>query len=120
MVVEYPSCTSSSNVLCKHVRATRSYYVDLSFLPEGVLVTGTPTADPEDDDLTVESVEILEEDLDDAGCAGAYLTAGRALLVVVSGGTVSDDETMITVCWEQSDGDEDCRDVRLIVSGRSA
>lgn len=117
MTFEYPSCSTSTNVLCKHPRSRRTYYADLSFLPEGVIVVGTPTAETGDVLLTVESVEILEEDLDDAGCAGATLLAGRALLIVLSGGTVDDEETLITVCWEQSDGDEDCRDVRLIVSG---
>lgn len=118
---DYPGCTSSENVLCKHVRAEKTYYVNLDFLPEGVTAVSA-TADTNDLNLTVGAVEVLDADMtidESQGCAGDQLLAGRAILVVLSDGESDDDEVIITICWVQSDGDSDCRDCRLIVSGEA-
>lgn len=111
------SCIGSENVVCKHNLATKTFYVDLSFLPDGVTISSA-TATTTAEDLSVDTVEVLQTNLTvDAadGCAGTDLEANRALLLVLSGGVESDDEVFVTVVWEQSDGDTDARDLRLIV-----
>lgn len=118
MVIEYPSCSTSLNVLCKHPQARRTYYANLSFLPAGVTVTSITSTSSNDAALVIISATILAQNLVNTGCATAVLTAGRAILIVVSGGTINDNEALITICWGQSDGEADCRDVRLIVDGR--
>lgn len=118
---DYPGCTSSENILCKHVRAQKTYYVNLDFLPEGVTATSA-TADTNDTDLTIVEASVLDADMtidESQGCAGDQLLAGRAILVQLSGGESDDDEVIVTVCWVQSDGDTDCRDCRLILSGET-
>lgn len=119
---DYPSCSQSNNVLCKHIRSTKTFYLDLDFLPEGVTVVSA-TADTESPGLTVESVSVLETDMtvdESQGCAGTQLEGFRAILLQLSGGAVSDDEAIVTVNWVQSDGDEDSRDVRLLITGTPA
>lgn len=119
MTTSFPSCVSSENVVCKHARATVTFYVDLSFLQAGVTVVSA-TADTEDASLTVEGVTVLDADLTvdpSHGCDGAQLIADRAILVILSGGVPSDDEVIVTVNWVQSDGDEDSRDCRVLVQG---
>lgn len=120
---EYPSCVSSENVVCKHVRATKTFYFDLNnVLPVGVTLS-TVDADTPDEALGVDAVEILEEDLTvDAsqGCAGTQLEGGRAILVVLSGGTVTGEETTVTVSWTDSEGGEDARDGRFLITGVAA
>jgi hypothetical protein len=124
------TCIQSKNVLCKHVRATRTYYVDLDdYLPDDVTLVSV-TADTSDNDLNVDDVQIVEADLvieANANCDEITLRADRAILVVLSGGeedeetmTDEDEETIVTVNWVQSDGDEDSVDCRLIVAGRLA
>lgn len=113
------SCVSSLNLICKHVRATKTFYVNLNFLPAGVTAVSA-TADTEDAELGVDVVEVLGEDLTvdpSEGCAGEQLLADRAILVVLSGGVASEDEVIVTVNWVQSDGDEDSRECRVLVSG---
>lgn len=114
-------CSSSTNFLCKHPRAVKTYYVNLDFLPEGVTAVSA-TADTNDLNLTVGDVGVLDADMtidESQGCAGDQLLAGRAILVQLSDGESDDDEVVVTVCWEQSDGDTDCRDCRLIVAGET-
>lgn len=111
------SCTQSAGVLCKHSLARKTYFVDLSFLPVGVTVTSA-TATTTASGLTVESVTVLAAAMTVDGtndCAGTLLEAGRALLIVLSGGVESDDEVNVTVVFVQSDGDTDARELRLIV-----
>jgi hypothetical protein len=115
MEILMTSCSSSTNVLCKHPLATRTFYVDLSFMPAGVTVSSSPAPSGDSADVVVESVSILGTDLTVGDCGRIRLTANRALLVVVSGGTSSDDEAEVTVTWTQSDGDVDVRTLRLLV-----
>jgi hypothetical protein len=122
MPVNYPSCSESENVVCKHARATKTFYVNLDFLPTGVTVVSA-TADTEDATLAIDTVEVLQTDLtvdESQGCAGFQLEADRAILVVLSGGTSSEDEVIVTVNWVQSDGDEDSRDCRVLVTGTAS
>jgi hypothetical protein len=112
-------CHTSENVVCKHVRANKTYYADLSFLPEGVTVVSA-TAETEDDDLVVVGAEVLETDLTPDECGGNELKAGRTILVRLSDGSSSDDEVIVTVCWVDSEGESDCRDVRVLVGGAAA
>jgi hypothetical protein len=119
------TCVQSKNILCKHVRATRTYYVDLDdYLPDDVTLVSV-TADSSDNDLNIDDVQIVTEDTvveANANCDEITLRADRAVLVVLSGGEITDDDevTIITVNWVQSDGDEDSVDCQLIVAGRLA
>jgi len=115
----YPGCVSSINVVCKHPRAVKTFYVNLDFMPTGVTATSA-TADTTDTSLTVDSVEVLTVDttVDEShGCDGAQLLADRAILVILSGGVASDDEVIVVVNWVQSDGTEDSRECRVLVQG---
>lgn len=117
--MSYPTCSQSENIVCKHVRAIKTFYVDLSFLPADITITEA-SADTLDGTLTIVSVSVLANDLTvDAyqGCAGAQLEANRAILITLSGGTPSDDEVIVTVNWVQSDGEEDSRECRLFITG---
>lgn len=123
MVDDYPSCIQSNNVVCKHVRATKTFFFNLNnAIPIGLTIVDA-TVDTLDPDLSVESWEILDVDMtvdDSQGCAGTQLEGGRAVLVVLSGGTVSDDEVIVTVSWTDSEGGEDARDGRFLIVGAAA
>ncbi len=120
---DYPDCYESSNVLCKHSRATITVYLDLDKrLPPDVTVSN-PTADPVDATLTVEDVSTIDVDTVvelDSGCSGLTLVAGRAIQMTISGGEASDDESIVTVGFDISNGDEDYLDCRILVGGVSA
>jgi len=117
------TCVETKNLLCKHIRSNRTYYVDLDdYLPDGVTIVEAD-ADTEDTLLQVETVEVVAVDTvieANATCDEITLRAGRAILVVLSGGTATevDDETIVTVNWVQTDGDEDSIDARLFIGGR--
>ena len=116
---DYPGCVGSVNVVCKHARALKTFYVNLNFLPAGVTVVSA-TADTADVSLAVDAVTILDTDttIDTNGqCLGDELEADRALLINLSGGVASDEEVIVTVTWVQSDAVTDSRDCRLLVSG---
>ena len=113
------TCVESENVVCKHVRATKTFYVDLGFLNDGITAISA-TATTEDASLSIDGVQVLDADLTvdpSQGCAGAQLYANRAILVILSGGVSSDDEVIVTVGWVQSDGDEDSRELRILIEG---
>jgi hypothetical protein len=116
------TCTQSKNLLCKHVRAERTYYLDLDdYLPAGVTISN-PTAESADTNLGIDAIAVVDEDtlIEGSGnCPELTLRAGRAVLVLLSAGTVTeqDEETLITVGWDQSDVDNDFIDVRLIIGG---
>ncbi len=120
---EYPSGVESSNVIEKHTRATVTVYLDLNKrLPPDVTVSN-PTADPVDEELTVENVATIDVDTvveSDSGCSGLTLIAGRAIQMTISGGEASDDESIVTVGYDISNGDEDYLDCRILVGGVSA
>lgn len=120
---EYPDCYESKNVLCKHSRATITVYLDLDKrLPPDVTVS-SPTADPVDATLTVTDVATIDVDTvaeSDSGCSGLTLIAGRAIQMTISGGASSDDESIVTVGYDISNGDEDYLDCRILVGGVSA
>jgi hypothetical protein len=112
------SCLESTNVICKHVGATKAYYVDLSFMPAGVTALEAD-AEAEDATMDIASPEILDSNVtleDGSDCGPLTLLAGRAIVIVISGGTPDDDnETRVSVRWTQSNGDADGRYLRLIV-----
>jgi hypothetical protein len=115
-------CHQTDNILCKHARATRTYYVDLDErLPAGVTAS-SPAAESEDETLEIELIEVISEDttVGTADCS-VNLLDGRAIVIQVSGGTATPDEseTILTVSWEQSDGDNDAVDCRLMIGGSS-
>jgi hypothetical protein len=120
---EYPDCYESSNVLCKHSRATITVYLDLNKrLPPDVTVSN-PTADPVDATLTITDVDTIDVDTvveSDSGCSGLTLIAGRAIQMTIAGGVSSDDESIVTVGFDISNGDEDYLDCRILVGGVSA
>ena len=120
---DYPDCYESSNVLCKHSRATITVYLDLDKrLPPDVTVSN-PTADPVDATLTVEDVSTIDVDTvveSDSGCSGLTLIAGRAIQMTIAGGEASDDESIVTVGFDISNGDEDYLDCRILVGGVGA
>jgi hypothetical protein len=120
---EYPDCYESSNVLCKHSRATITVYLDLNKrLPPDVTVSN-PTADPVDATLTITDVDTIDVDTvveSDSGCSGLTLIAGRAIQMTIAGGVSSDDESIVTVGFDISNGDEDYLDCRILVGGVGA
>jgi hypothetical protein len=120
---DYPDCYESSNVLCKHSRATITVYLDLNKrLPPDVTVSN-PTADPVDATLTITDVDTIDVDTvveSDSGCSGLTLIAGRAIQMTIAGGEASDDESIVTVGFDISNGDQDYLDCRILVGGVSA
>lgn len=112
------TCVSSTNVICKHVSASRWYYVDLDFMPAGVTVVSAE-ASSEDDTLTVGEPEVVATNTSidqNDGCGPVTLVANRALAIEIGGGTIDEDnEVLVSVTWTQSDGDGDGRYLRLIV-----
>jgi len=114
------SCFESENVVCKHAAASVSFYLDLDHrLQSGVTVTSA-SASTEDASLTVDLVQVLDEDLSIPGgnsCSPTVLPAGRAILIRLSGGQESNDEVIVTAVWNQSDGDSDAIDCRVIIGG---
>jgi len=116
------SCYQSLNVVCKHQSASMVYYLDLDArLPSGVTIESV-TATTEDAFLEVDMSEIVEEDITIPGgssCAPKILSAGRAILIRLSGGQDSDDEVIVTTAWVQSDGNSDAVDCRILVGGGS-
>ena len=112
------TCVSSTNVICKHVSASRWFYVNLDFMPAGVTVVSAE-ASSEDVTLTVGSPEIVDTNTivdADADCGPITLVADRALAIQIGDGTSDEDnEVLVSVTWVQSDGDEDGRYLRLIV-----
>jgi hypothetical protein len=120
---EYPDCYESSNVLCKHSRATITVYLDLNKrLPPDVTVSN-PTADPVDATLTITNVDTIDVDTvveSDSGCSGLTLIAGRAIQMTIAGGEASDDESIVTVGFDISNGDQDYLDCRILVGGVGA
>lgn len=115
-----PSCTDSTQVLCKHVRATKRFYVDLNWIPAGVTVSN-PVADSLDLSISIDSIAVVAIETiveQPSPCASVTLYASRALTLLVSGGTSDpDNEVIVTVSWDQSNGESDARGLRLIVSG---
>lgn len=121
---DYPDCYESSNVLCKHTRASITVYLNLdNRLPAGVTVSA-PTADTADGTLVVEGIAVVTQDTvieSDSECGGLTLKANRAIQMTLSGGTPDPDgeETIVTVGYSLSDEDEDFLDCRLLVGGRA-
>lgn len=112
------TCVSSTNVICKHVSASRWFYVNLDFMPAGVTVVSAE-ASSEDGTLTVGDPQIVDTTTivdEDADCGHVTLYANRALAIQIGDGTSDEEnEVLVSVTWVQSDGDEDGRYLRLIV-----
>lgn len=115
------SCGESDNVICKHVLATKTFYVDLNTLPIGVTVVSATAQAAEDASLIVEAIEVVQADTTietaTAGCQDTVLYADRAVLVKLSGGAPTGEETPLVVTWTQSDGDVDSLDCRVLITG---
>ena len=114
----FSSCHESENVLCKHVRADITVYVDLdSRLALGETVQSA-TAESADDDLEIGSPSIIESDTvveSSSACGGITLKAGRAISFDIAGGTPDDEETIVVVGFVSSDGQSDFVDCRLLI-----
>lgn len=115
-------CFQTENILCKHSRATRTFYVDLDDRLPVDVTASSPAAESDDETISVESIEVLSEDIfvGTADCQ-VSLISGRAIIIQLSGGTptTDDSETIVTVSWVQSDGDEDAVECRLMIGGSS-
>lgn len=115
-------CHQSSNVLCKHALATLTFWVNLDDRLQTGVTVSNPAAECDDPTLEVVDVQVLDADttITDAGCT-VNLLADRAILVQIAGGTESEegDETIVSVSWDQSDGDTDAVDCRLMIGGSS-
>ena len=116
------SCVTSDNVVCKHVRADKLYYVDLHNQIPPDLTIISASAESDDPLLVIGGVQILPNDLivgEDELCGAIQLYRLRAILIELAGGTVSEmgDETIVTVEWTTSDGYSDARELRLIIDG---
>tara|TARA_R110000868_G_scaffold385800_1_gene653827 strand:+ start:960 stop:1259 length:300 start_codon:yes stop_codon:yes gene_type:complete len=98
-------------------------YVDLDKRLPPLVTVLSPTADPVDATLTVTDVATIDVDTlveSDSGCSGLTLIAGRAIQMTISGGASSDDESIVTVGYDISNGDQDYLDCRILVGGVSA
>lgn len=119
---QYPDCYESSNVICKHVRAEITVYVNLdSRLAAGVTVVSS-TADSDDETLVIGNPVVVAVDTlveQDSSCGGLTLLAGRAIRFNVADGTIPDEdaETIIVVGFLGSDGQQDYVDCRLVIGG---
>lgn len=115
------TCGQSDNVICKHVLAEKTFYVDLNTLPIGVTVVSATAQAAEDASLIVEAIEVVQADTTietaTAGCQDTVLYADRAVLVKLSGGIPTGEETPLVVTWTQSDGDVDSLDCRVLITG---
>ena len=116
----FSSCYESENVICKHVRADITVYVNLdSRIAIGETVESA-TADSSDDELTLGAPQIIDTDTvveESSSCGGLTLKSGRAISFSVSGGTVIDEETIVVVGFTTSDGQQDYVDCRLMIGG---
>jgi hypothetical protein len=116
----FPSCYESENVICKHVRADITVYVNLdSRLASGETVQSA-TAESADEGLVLGEPSIIEEDTvveSLSACGGVTLKAGRAIALSVDSGTPDDDETIVVVGFLSSDGQHDYVDCRLLIGG---
>jgi len=116
----FPSCYESENVICKHVRADITVYVNLdSRLASGETVQSA-TAESADEELVLGNPSIIEEDTvveSLSACGGVTLKAGRAIAFSVDSGTPDDDETIVVVGFLSSDGQHDYVDCRLLIGG---
>lgn len=119
---QYPDCYESSNVICKHVRAEITVYVNLNprLAPNVTVVSAT--AESVDETLTISATAVLNSDTvveQDSDCGGLTLLSGKAIRFNIADGAVPDDdtETIITVGFVGSDGQQDYVDCRLIIGG---
>ncbi len=119
---DYPDCFESSNVICKHIRANITVYVDLDKrLGPDVTVDSATVDSDEVNDFTLGTPEVIAVDTvieEQSGCSSVTLLADRAVKFTVEGGVVDDDEVIVTVGFTTSDGQEDYVDCRFIVGGR--
>ena len=124
---QYPDCYESSNVICKHVRASITVYVNLdSRLPANVTVVSA-TAESADESLVISTPDVIDSDTvveQDSECGGLTLLSGRALRFTLADGTIPNEdadgneaETIIVVGFVGSDSQEDFVDCRLIIGG---
>lgn len=120
-VSTFPSCYESENVICKHVRAEITVYVNLdSRLAAGETVVSA-TAESADEELVLGEPSIINSDTvveESSSCGGITLKSGRAISFSIENGTPDDDsETIVVVGFLSSDGQHDFIDCRLIIGG---
>ena len=78
------SCVTSDNVVCKHVRADKVYYVDLHNQIPPDLTIISASAESDDPLLVIGGVQILPNDLivgEDELCGAIQLYRLRAILI---------------------------------------
>ena len=117
----FPSCYESENVICKHVRADSTVYVDMDArLATGATVVSA-TAESADEELVLGEPSIINSDTvveETSSCGGVTLKSGRAISFSIENGTLDDEsETIVVVGFLSSDGQHDYVDCRLIIGG---
>jgi hypothetical protein len=115
------ACASARNVVCKHVTAANTYYVDLGPLLETAeTVSSITTIDAEDSALTVQNGVVLTVDttvLDENG-KSLTIEANTGISFELSGGTPDNGATKVTVEFVMSTGKTEGLDCLIDVQGR--
>jgi hypothetical protein len=107
-------------VICKHVRADITVYVNLDARLAAGETIESATAESADEDLEITEPVVIETDTvvePQSACGGITLKAGRAVSFEISNGTSSDNETIVVVGFLSSDGQHDYVDCRLLIGG---
>ena len=116
----FSGCYESENVICKHVRADITVYVNLDARLAAGETIESATAESADEDLEITEPVVIETDTvvePQSACGGITLKAGRAVSFEISNGTSSDNETIVVVGFLSSDGQHDYVDCRLLIGG---
>lgn len=112
------TCVDAKNIICKHVRSSLTYYVDLTDrLGDGTVVA---VLDLVADDvlLTLSGEAVISTEGDFPGPCGTDVTieAGKGILFTATGGTTGSRAT-ITVEFEKDNGDVDAVQLLMDVYG---
>ena len=120
-VSTFPSCYESENVICKHVRADITVYVNLDARLAAGQTVISATAESADEELLLGNPSIISSDTvieENSSCGGVTLKAGRAISFSIENGTPDDEsETIVVVGFVSSDGQHDYVDCRLLIGG---
>lgn len=121
-------CVQSQNVVCKHVEASDTYYLDLTpLLGTGETVSSVTSVTPSDSTVTDASAAVLsaqttitsyERDADGNTTTRTYIiAANKGVLFTLSGGTPGGGCVTVTVVFLKSSGKTDAVDCLLEIEG---
>lgn len=121
-------CVQSINVVCKHVEASDTYYVDLSpMLGTNETVSSVTSVTPSDSTLTAASGAVIgtsttitgtSRDLDGNTTTTTYvIAANKGISFTLSGGATGAGCSTVTVKFLKSTGKTDAVDCLIEVHG---